>query len=230
MKLIRFATNALSTKKWGSNTPISPASLPSRAGALFSCRLSSFWQSAGLQNHRPLVRIHPHENPNFLQTENRQRISTLTVFYGRGWITQAAHLKKPRRGFFPRRTVRRVDAVRIHPPSLWEGYYKTETPVPGSDTGVLGGRGWIRTTEAEKQQIYSLSPLATREHAQILFAVIADCLYILSSEVAFVNYFFHGFSLFLSFSIFLRFTAIKALPIIVKDPKTFSVLRSFWSW
>ena len=151
-------------------------------------------------------------------------------WHGRGWITRAAHLKKPRRGFFPRRTVRRVDAVRIHPPSLREGYYKTETPVPGSDTGVLGGRGWIRTTEAEKQQIYSLSPLATREHAHILFAVIADCLYILSSEVAFVNYFFHGFSLFLSFSIFLRFTAIKALPIIVKDPKTFSVLRSFWSW
>jgi hypothetical protein len=26
------------------------------------------------------VRIHPHENPNLLQTENRQRISTLTVF------------------------------------------------------------------------------------------------------------------------------------------------------
>ena len=63
--------------------------------------------------------------------------------------------------------------VRIHPPSLWEGYYKTETPVPGSDTGVLGGRGWIRTTEAEKQQIYSLSPLATREHAQILFTSVA---------------------------------------------------------
>ena len=63
--------------------------------------------------------------------------------------------------------------VRIHPPSLWEGYYKTETPVPGSDTGVLGGRGWIRTTEAEKQQIYSLSPLATREHAQILFTSAA---------------------------------------------------------
>ena len=49
-------------------------------------------------------------------------------------------------------------------------FYKTETPVPGSDTGVLGGRGWIRTTEAEKQQIYSLSPLATREHAHILLS------------------------------------------------------------
>ena len=36
-------------------------------------------------------------------------------FGGRGWTTQAAHLKKPRRGFFPRRTIRRVDAVRIHP-------------------------------------------------------------------------------------------------------------------
>ena len=26
-----------------------------------------------------------------------------------------------------------------------------------------GGRGWIRTTEAEKRQIYSLFPLAARE-------------------------------------------------------------------
>ena len=165
-----------------------------------------------------------------LHAKARQRISTLAVFL---WVrvdyaSRAA--KKAPQGLFPRRTVRRVDAVRIHPPSLREGYYKTETPVPGSDTGVLGGRGWIRTTEAEKQQIYSLSPLATREHAHILFAVIADCLYILSSEVAFVNYFFHGFSLFLSFSIFLRFTAIKALSITAKDPKTFSVLRSLWSW
>ena len=39
--------------------------------------------------------------------------------------------------------------------------------------GLFGGRGWIRTTEAEKQQIYSLSPLATREHAQILFTSVA---------------------------------------------------------
>ena len=35
------------------------------------------------------------------------------------------------------------------------------------------GRGWIRTTEAEKQQIYSLSPLATREHAHIPFVSVA---------------------------------------------------------
>ena len=152
-------------------------------------------------------------------------------FYGRGWITQAAHLKKPRRGFFAAGTDGGGRCCSNPPATIpLICFYKTETPVPGSDTGVLGGRGWIRTTEAEKQQIYSLSPLATREHAHILFAVIADCLYILSSEVAFVNYFFHGFSLFLSFSIFLRFTAIESLSITAKDPKTFSVLRSFWSW
>ena len=74
-----------------------------------------------------------------LHAKARQRISTLAVFL---WVrvdyaSRAA--KKAPQGLFPRRTVRRVDAVRIHPPSLWEGYYKTETPVPGSDTGVLGG-------------------------------------------------------------------------------------------
>ena len=34
-------------------------------------------------------------------------------------------------------------AVRIHPCSPFCKTDKTETPVPGSDTGVLGGRGWI---------------------------------------------------------------------------------------
>ena len=142
----------------------------------------------------------------------------------------AAHLKRPRRGLFAAGTY--SGGRCCSNPPLWcfvEVQIKQKLQ-RHHNAGVLGGRGWIRTTEAEKQQIYSLSPLATREHAHILFSVIADCLYILSSEVAFVNYFFHGFSLFLSFSIFLRFTAIKALSITAKDPKTFSVLRSFWSW
>ena len=43
-------------------------------------------------------------------------------------------------------------AVRIHPCSPFCKTDKTETPVPGSDTGVLGGRGWIRTTEAESSR------------------------------------------------------------------------------
>ena len=32
---------------------------------------------------------------------------------------------------------------------------------------LFGGRGWIRTIEAEKQQIYSLPPLATRELSRV---------------------------------------------------------------
>ena len=92
------------------------------------------------------VRIRPHENPNFLQTENRQRISTLTVFlWARvDYASRAAKNSPP--GCFCPFFCDGAAAVRIHPPSLREGYYKTETPVPGSDTGVLGGRGWIRTS------------------------------------------------------------------------------------
>ena len=41
-------------------------------------------------------------------------------------------------------------AVRIHPCAPFARRIKTETPVPGSDTGVLGGRGWI-TRAAQKR-------------------------------------------------------------------------------
>ena len=175
-------------------------------------------------------------NPPTLKTQTfcKQKTASVSLrwrsFYGRGWITQAAHLKKPPQGLFspPDCSAGRCCS---NPPALkTQTFCKQKTASVSLRWRSFYGRGWIRTTEAEKQQIYSLSPLATREHAHILFTVIADCLYILSSEVAFVNYFFHGFSLFLSFSIFLRFTAIKALSITAKDPKTFSVLRSFWSW
>ena len=99
------------------------------------------------------VRIHPCSP--FCKTDKTETPvpgSDTGVLGGRGWIAQAAHLKKPRRGFFTRRTIRRVDAVRIHPCSPFCKTDKTETPVPGSDTGVLGGRGWIRTTEAESSR------------------------------------------------------------------------------
>lgn len=132
------------------------------------------WQSSCLQKPQAAaVRTHPHENSILLQTENRQRISTLAVFLWARVDYASRAAKNSPLGCFCPFFCDGAAAVRIHPPSLREGYYKTETPVPGSDTGVLGGRGWIRTTEAEKQQIYSLSPLATREHAQILFTSVA---------------------------------------------------------
>ena len=80
---------------------------------------------------------------------------------------------------------------------------KTKNPNPspiGNRFGffLFGGRGWIRTTEAEKQQIYSLSPLATREHAQILFTSLSDDSFILADKSGFVNCFFAFFQLLFS--------------------------------
>ena len=43
--------------------------------------------------------------------------------------------------------------------------HQTKTDHQKDGLFLFGGRGWIRTTEAEKQQIYSLPPLATRELA-----------------------------------------------------------------
>ena len=64
------------------------------------------------------------------KTETPVPGSDTGVLGGRVWIARAAHLKKPRRGFFTRRTIRRVDAVRIHPCSPFFKAGKTETPVP----------------------------------------------------------------------------------------------------
>ena len=77
------------------------------------------------------VRIHP--CIPFCKTDKTETPvpgSDTGVLGGRVWIARAAHLKKPRRGFFTRRTIRRVDAVRIHPCIPFFKADKTETPVP----------------------------------------------------------------------------------------------------
>ena len=80
----------------------------------------------------------------FYKTETPAPGSDAGVLGGRGWIARAAHLKKPRRGFFAAGT---DDGGRCcsNPPATIPlmCFYKTETPVPGLDAGVLGGRGWI---------------------------------------------------------------------------------------
>ena len=86
------------------------------------------------------------------------------------------------------------------PSLLYPKKMKNPNPSPiGNRFGffLFGGRGWIRTTEAEKQQIYSLSPLATREHAHIQFC---------SPWVACIYYHPDG-SLSTSFAEFLDFCA-----------------------
>ena len=71
------------------------------------------------------------------------------------------------RGFFTRRTIRRVDAVRIHPCSPFCKTDKTETPVPGSDTGVLGGRGWITRAALLKTAHWAVFTLSSATAPQL---------------------------------------------------------------
>ena len=71
------------------------------------------------------------------------------------------------RGIFPRRTIRRVDAVRIHPCSPFCKTDKTETPVPGSDTGVLGGRVWIARAALLKTAHWAVFTLSSATAPQL---------------------------------------------------------------
>ena len=120
------------------------------------------------------VRIHPWICFEKLRTKEKlQHLYDAGVFGGRGWITQAAHLKRPRRGLFAAGTYGGGRCCSNPPLRRFTNFQIKQKLQCHYNTGVLGGRGWIRTTEAEKQQIYSLSPLATREHAHILFVSVA---------------------------------------------------------
>ena len=78
------------------------------------------------------------------------------------------------RGFFTRRTIRRVDAVRIHPCSPFCKTDKTETPVPGSDTGVLGGRGWIARAALLKTAHWAVFALSSATAPQLFESTLAS--------------------------------------------------------
>ena len=114
-------------------------------------------------------------------------------FHGRGWITQAALLKTAHWAVFALSSATAPQLFESTLESETSVFYKTKSPAYFHTLSIFGGRGWIRTTEAEKQQIYSLSPLATREHAHIQFFAVADFLYILPLGGVFVNCFLQLF-------------------------------------
>ena len=58
-------------------------------------------------------------------------------------------------------------AVRIHPCSPFCKADKTETPVPGSDTGVLGGRGWITRAALLKTAHWAVFALSSATAPQL---------------------------------------------------------------
>ena len=76
------------------------------------------------------------------KTKTSAYFHTLRFFGGRGWMSRAAHLKKPRRGFFARRTIRRADAVRIHPPGEFSLVAKQKTSVISTLVLLVGAGGF----------------------------------------------------------------------------------------
>ena len=89
------------------------------------------------------------KNPNPSPIGNR---FGFFLFGGRGWITQAAHLKRPRRGLFAAGTYSGGRCCSNPPLRRFTNFQIKQKLQCHYNTGVLGGRGWIRTTEAESSR------------------------------------------------------------------------------
>ena len=112
------------------------------------------------------IAIIPKENEKSEPFSNRKQVRIFLVWWARVDYASRASKKAPQ-GLFPRRTVRRVDAVRIHPCIPFFKADKTETPVPGSDTGVLGGRGWIARAALLKTAHWAVFALSSATAPQL---------------------------------------------------------------
>ena len=75
-------------------------------------------------------------------------------------------------GAFPRRTIRRVDAVRIHPCSPFSRQIKQKLRYP-LDTGVLGGRVWIARAALLKTAHWAVFALSSATAPQLFESTLA---------------------------------------------------------
>ena len=135
----------------------------------------------------------PEENEKSEPFSNRKQVRIFLVWWARvDYASRAA--KNSLAGCFCPAGREAPGRSCSHPPAYVSLIFaQKKTASVSLHQRFFHGRGWIRTTEAEKQQIYSLSPLATREHAHIQFFAVADCLYILPLGGVFVNSFLQLF-------------------------------------
>ena len=135
----------------------------------------------------------PKENEKSEPFSNRKQVRIFLVWWARvDYASRAA--KNSLAGCFCPAGRKAPGRSCSHPPAYVSlTFAQKKTASVSLHQRFFHGRGWIRTTEAEKQQIYSLSPLATREHAHIQFFAVTDCLYILPLGGVFVNCFLQLF-------------------------------------
>ena len=122
-------------------------------------------------------------------------------------MSQAAHLKKPHRGFFARRTIRRADAVRIHPPDEFSLVAKQKTSVISTLVLLVGAGGFEPPKlKAADLQSVPIGHSGTRPYS--LFVSFAGRLVYSIMQKGFCQLFFY---LFLQMRFPCRETAGKAL-------------------
>ena len=122
-------------------------------------------------------------------------------------MSRAAHLKKPRRGFFARWTIRRADAVRIHPPGEFSLVAKQKTSVISTLVLLVGAGGFEPPKlKAADLQSVPIGHSGTRPYS--LFVSFAGRLVYSIMQKGFCQLFFY---LFLQMRFPCRETAGKAL-------------------
>ena len=122
-------------------------------------------------------------------------------------MSRAAHLKKPHRGFFARRTIRRADAVRIHPPGEFSLVTKQKTSVISTLVLLVGAGGFEPPKlKAADLQSVPIGHSGTRPYS--LFVSFAGRLVYSIMQKGFCQLFFY---LFLQMRFPCRETAGKAL-------------------
>ena len=122
-------------------------------------------------------------------------------------MSRAAHLKKPHRGFFARRTIRRADAVRIHPPGEFSLVAKQKTSVISTLVLLVGAGGFEPPKlKAADLQSVPIGHSGTRPYS--LFVSFAGRLVYSIMQKGFCQLFFY---LFLQMRFPCRETAGKAL-------------------
>ena len=170
---------------------------PAAQGRFFSCRIRSVGRAVVSKNHRPLVRIRPHENPNFLQTENRQRISTLAVFlWARVDYASRASKKAPQGLFSPSSATgpQLFESTRL---ASGKVITKQKLQYPVRILEFLVGAGGFEPPKLKSSRFTVCPHWPLGNTPRFCSRPLPDDLFILSDCGRFVNYFFRIFAAFL---------------------------------
>ena len=94
-------------------------------------------------------------------------------FYGRGWITQAAHLKRPRRGLFAAGTYSGGRCCSNPPLRRFTNFQIKQKLQCHYNTGVFGGRGWMSRAALLKTAHWAVFTLSSATAPQLFESTLA---------------------------------------------------------